>query len=296
MRFLARRRAVLLFLALLALLGALASRSRGGAVPAAERAFYAAVEGPLESAARLRQRTSGRLGEIFRRQRLSDQVAELEARLAAAELDRTELEDARLENQRLAALLDLKQRTPGTVRAARVIASEVSGTLRSVVIDAGARDGVSKDAAVLAADGLVGRVLRTGDRTSVVQLVADAASGLGVLDERSRVQGVLVGTGSGRCRLKYVPNLEDVRAGDRIVASGLDGIYPKGFLVGVVAQAAPGPDAFQAIQVDPAARLDRLETVLVFVRPEAAGSARLQDGLAAAREPSRAPGRTRGRP
>jgi len=114
-------------------------------------------------------------------------------------------------------------------------------------------------------------------------LLTDAAMGLAVSDERTRVQGVLVGSGAGDGRVKYVPNLEDVQAGDRFVASGLDGIFPKGVLVGVVSEARQGADAFQQIRVRPAVQFERLETVLVSVRPEAAAAAP-RPQLAAARD------------
>ena len=281
-----RLRAGLLLVFLLVLLGTSAYRSRSGRVSPGEALLYAALERPLYMASSLSGRVANAVSEVLRREHLHARVAALEARVAELELEKGELAEAGRESQRLQALLGMRQKSAVGSRAARVIASDASGPLRSIVIDVGNRDGVHKDAAVLSPDGLVGRVLKLGERSSVVQLLADVASGVGVLDERSRVQGVMVGSGREACRLRYVPNLEDVRVGDRIVASGLDGIYPKGVTVGVVAEVNPGPDAFQEIRVDPAVRLHRLETLLVLVSPGASNPTGLKNGIAEALLPT----------
>jgi len=66
-------------------------------------------------------------------------------------------------------------------------------------------------------------------------------------------------------RMEYVSNLEDVRVGDRVVTSGTDGIYPRGFAIGTVADVAPGVGLYLVIGVDPAVEFSKLEEVLVVV-------------------------------
>jgi rod shape-determining protein MreC len=252
---------------LLVALGAVAVRSSRGPGSGLQAELQRWLETPLRLAAGVAVRARATLAEVFRREHLHRRVAELEQRLAEVELERSRLAEAGRENQRLLALLGVRERVTGSLRGARVIAAEPTGTVRSVVIDAGLADGVEADAAVLVGEGLVGRVVRAGASTAVVQLLSDSSAGVAVLVERSRVQGVLVGSGRRGCRLKYVPTGEDVRAGDRLLSSGLDGIYAPGVPVGTIAAVGDGGDGFQEVEVEPAAALDRLETVLVWSRP-----------------------------
>lgn len=277
-----RRRTGTFLLLLLVALGYVALQSREGRFERVQSALYLVAEVPVSALSWATEHGRGAAADLFRREHLRARITNLERRLAALEVERASLTEAGRENERLEELLALKQQTRAATRGARILSADVSGAFRSVVIDAGARDGVRKDAAVVAADGLVGRVVKVGASTAVVQLVDDAASGVGVVVERSRVQGVLVGAGRLECRLKYVPNLEDVKAEDRVLASGLDGIYPKGVLVGTVTSAGAGADAFLDVKVRPAVALARLETVLVFVPPGDGAIAPLRDGLAEA--------------
>ena len=277
-----RRRTGLLLALLVAVLGYVSIESRKGGAPAAERLLLYALEVPVEAIASLGSRVATTVHETFRREQLHQRISELDARIAELELERATLEDTVREHGRLADLLELRMRTSLGSRAARVIAGDASGALRSIVLDAGRRDGVERDAAVLSSDGLVGRVLKVGEQSAVVQLLSDGSSGMGALIARSRVQGVLVGSARGDCRLKYVPNQEDVRPGDRVLASGLDGIYPKGVLAGVVSEVRVGDDVFQDIRVTLSVPLARLETVLVLVGPGAPPASSLRDGLAEA--------------
>ena len=88
----------------------------------------------------------------------------------------------------------------------------------------------------------------------------------GALIERTRASGVVVGTDDdAMLRMEYVSNLEDVRVGDRIVTSGIDGIYPKGFLIGTVTTVAEGVGLYWAIQVEPVVEFSQIEDVLVVL-------------------------------
>src|SRR5256885_1905951 len=120
------------------------------------------------------------------------------------------------------ALLDIRQRT-GYLFAAVVI-----GHIIVISAQVNTRRGVPLLEAVVAPAGVVGRVIMPGAFASKVQLLIDRNAAAGVLDERSRAQGVVVGTGTGRLKMDYVPSSADVKVGDRIVTSGIDGIYPKG--------------------------------------------------------------------
>jgi rod shape-determining protein MreC len=173
------------------------------------------------------------------------------------------------EAARLRELLEIRQLLPLDTLPAQVVAHEGMPWFRSLTIDRGEADGVRLDAPVLSPTGVVGRVFATGPHAARVQVLLDRDSGAGVLLERSRVQGVVAGqvagpgSGEGDLLLKYVPERADVVVGDLVVTSGTDRIYPKGLLVGRVRVVGEGSGLFREIRVEPSARFDRLEEVLV---------------------------------
>ena len=82
--------------------------------------------------------------------------------------------------------------------------------------------------AVISPAGVVGRVILPSPRAAKVQMLIDRNAAVGALIERTRAQGVVVGEGD-TLRMEYVPGTADVKEGDLVVTSGIDGIYPKGF-------------------------------------------------------------------
>jgi rod shape-determining protein MreC len=192
------------------------------------------------------------------------------------ELNR-EIADLRLELQTqralaqqtrsLERLLELRQTVALPTLSARVIATDATPYFRTLTIDRGRQDGVRPDLAVIAPDGVVGRVVGSpGPRAAQVQLLIDRNAAAGALIERTRDSGVIVGTGdSTLLQLEYVSNLVDVRVGDEIVTSGIDGIYPKGFRIGVVNHVVDGVGLYQQIRVSPVIEFSKIEDVLVVL-------------------------------
>jgi len=196
-----------------------------------------------------------------------------------AEIERLRLAQVRLNEdaeqaRRLQILLGFKEQFIAQTMAAQVIGSSGSEQSRSVYIDKGYRDGVRPDMAVITADGIVGKVLRVfGGRpfeasTAEVLLINDQSSGVGVILEKSRLQGILRGSVSGQVVMEKVMADEEVKAGDRVLTSGGDQIFPKGFPVGTVTKVASGSELFLNIQVKPAADLAKLEEVLIITKTE----------------------------
>src|SRR5262249_24079105 len=132
-------------------------------------------------------------------------------------------------------------------------------------IDKGARDGVRSDMAVIAPLGVVGRVVVPGPRSAKVQLLVDHNAAAGAIIERSRAQGVVVGSGDNMLRLEYGSEIVDVNMGDEVVTSGIDGIYPKGFAIGRVESVEKAGGAYKRITVRPAVDFSALEQVLVVL-------------------------------
>lgn len=182
---------------------------------------------------------------------------------------------------RLAALLSFRKSNPRLpLLAAEVISASLAPLSKIVYIDRGAHDGVHKNMAVITPNGVVGKILEVFPSSSEVLLVTDRESGVGALLAGSRVEGVAKGTGGPDLHMDYVEKGEKVQAGQAVLTSGLDQIFPKDVPVGTVVSARPGK-VFEKITVRPAAKLDRLEDVLVILlrsQPPAPSSAKSASG------------------
>ena len=163
----------------------------------------------------------------------------------------------------LQELLHLKNETPLATMPAAVIASGASPDFRTMTLDKGSSQGLHADMAVIAPEGIVGRVILPTPRAAKVQLITDRNAAAAGLVERTRAQGVVVGNGTDRVRLEYVPGTADLKIGDRVVTSGIDGIYPKGFVIGQIESIERRSGDFSNVVVRPAVNLSALETVLV---------------------------------
>ena len=215
-----------------------------------------------------------------------------ENRSLKAQIERMSLEQVRTSQdadqaRRLQALLAFKEQFISRTMAAQVIGGSGSELSRSVYIDKGESDGIKPDMAVITADGIVGKVLRVYGSTALVLLIDDQTSGVGAILDKARLQGILRGTPSGEVVLEKVMSDETVPAGELVLTSGGDGIFPKGLLVGRVTKVSQGSELFLNIRVRPAADLSRLEEVLVVTKiderqaePDHAGTARAIDILA----------------
>jgi rod shape-determining protein MreC len=154
--------------------------------------------------------------------------------------------------------------------AAAVISRDGVPWFRSLTLNRGSSSGVRLNAPVMSPTGVVGRVIAVGPWAARVQVLLDRDSGAGVLIERTRVSGVVSGRvaepGAEELVMRYVPERADVVTGDVVVTSGVDGIFPKGLVVGRVSYVGEGAGLLKDVRVQPSARFDRLEEVLVVLR------------------------------
>ena len=177
------------------------------------------------------------------------------------------------QSQSLQQLLGLKTSIQVQTTAANVIAGGASPDFRTVTIDKGTNDRLHADMAVIAPAGVVGRIIMPAVRASKVQLLIDRNAAAGAIDERTRAQGVVVGTGADELRMDYVAGSADVKAGDMVVTSGIDGIYPKGFVIGQIQSVRRGAGEYSAVVIRPAVDFSALEEVLVVLTPPAGAEA-----------------------
>ena len=191
---------------------------------------------------------------------------ELRVQLASAESRIVELSEQAAESGRLRAMLNFKHQLPFQTVAAEVIASSPGENSNAIFIGKGVDAGLTADLAVMTPEGIVGKTIAVFPRSSQVLLLTDSSSGVGVLLEKTRVQGVLKGDSQNLCLIRYIMNDEPVTFGETVLTSGLDQIYPKGLPVGVVVQASAG-NIYKNVEVKPAVDLSRLENVLVVLKP-----------------------------
>jgi len=194
---------------------------------------------------------------------LKQQIGELRVRLQ-------EERGLAQQSQSLQKLLDLKTSTALSTTAASVIAGGASPEFRTITIDKGTGEGLHADMAVIAPAGVVGRVIQPSSRASKVQLLIDRNAAAGAIIERTRAQGVVIGTGADQLRMDYVPGSADVKAGDTVVTSGIDGIYPKGFVIGQIQSVRRGAGEYSSIVIRPAVDFTSLEAVLIVLTPSPA--------------------------
>jgi rod shape-determining protein MreC len=150
--------------------------------------------------------------------------------------------------------------------AANVIARDASIWFRRLTIDRGSNDGVKMSMPVTTAGGIVGRVVALGPNFAEVQLITDHHAGAGAMLQKSRDMGVVKGLDNGRCELRDVPSGRDIQVGEVVESTGLDGIYPKGLMLGTIESVEDDPNApWHRLIVKPSAPLDRLEYVMVLL-------------------------------
>ena len=178
-----------------------------------------------------------------------------------------ELTENRAAVARLNSLLGLRDAYPHILmKPGRVLAWGPGPWFRSVIINLGERDGLALDQAVIHDRGVVGRVMETSPHYARVLLATDFSSSIDAFVQRSRAPGILNGEGGNRMTLSYVRKDEDVRPGDQVVTSGLDGFFPGGLALGTVSRVnRQGAGLFLEVEVMAQTPFDRLEEVMVLV-------------------------------
>ena len=169
--------------------------------------------------------------------------------------------------KRLEELLRFRSTFAGEAIASQIIGRDPLPWSRTVTINKGADDGIGKNAAVLSQLGVVGQTIATSSHAARVLLITDHNSGVDAVIQRSRARGIVKGALDGGCVMKYLDREASIEAGDLVVTSGLDGIFPKGIVIGEVTEVIPGPRGLlKEAEVKPSAPLEQLEEVLIVTR------------------------------
>ena len=190
--------------------------------------------------------------------RLLKQLQETEATLNRSR-------EALATNASLRRLLEFKNSLNRPMIAATVIGKDPSVLFRSVIIDQGSSKGLAKGSPVVNADGVVGQVFTTSPNYAKVLLAIAPSSAIDVMLQKSRIRGMLKGTGELVYKLEYILKTIDVEEGEQVVTAGYGGVFPTGLPVGVVSKVIKKPRGmFHEIEVTPSVDYQTLEHLLVI--------------------------------
>ncbi len=185
--------------------------------------------------------------------------------LSELEQKNLQLHEQEFENKKLKKLLRMKRQIKIESIGAEVIGYAPSKWERAVIINRGSNDGVKIGSPVLTDEGIAGQVVALSLNTSKVLLIIDRTSAVAVFLQKSRARGILEGGGKEFCYLKYIVKNFDIQIGDKILTSGLDNVFPKGFLIGYISDFQPSTNGlFDIVKAIPAIDFTKLEHVIVL--------------------------------
>lgn len=233
--------------------------------------FFLDMVSPVSSAfAKIFRPIKDGFVNLFHLPSLSKERADLQKEVAQLRTERIASRELVAENQELRELLKWQQ----TQAELEMVGTDIIGQSpdnwqRLMIVSKGSSSGVKKYMGVATEEGLVGRVISVGSRSSVVQLITDSRSGVGARDQRSRETGIVEGRNEEVIR--FVPMREDadVRPGDIIETSGLGGTVPPGIVIGRVSEVKKRSSGLaRFVEVKPFVRFSKLNKVLIIITPE----------------------------
>lgn len=226
------------------------------------------VSWPLEAISGIHDGIANMWSRYLALQGVEEENRQLRRDLDALQGQNNQLLESASATKRLTALLEFKAQARPTMIAAQVIGRDTGNWYRTIILDKGQADGIQADMGVITPAGVVGRIVKTTAATSVVLLVTDPNNAIAGLIQRTRDEGIVEGTMQGLAHLKYIPLLSGVRAGDRVVTSGLVGGFPRGLAIGTITSIDKEEGAlFQSADLTPDVDGNRVEEVLVIQSP-----------------------------
>lgn len=231
------------------------------------------VSAPVRFAEWLRENVSGYAGILEENQRLKEERIRLEARLAKF----SALEQ---ENIRLRALLGASIKIGEHFLIAELLSINLVPYEHLVLANKGSNIGVHVGQPVFDARGVVGQVLRVSPVSAEVMLITDPNHAIPVQVERNELRTIAVGTGRiDRLILPYLSGSADIREGDRLVTSGMGGVFPAGYPVATVVDISNTGSSLAKVSAEPIAPLDRIhEVLLVWTRSDVQSQDKVREG------------------
>ena len=173
------------------------------------------------------------------------------------------------ENLRLKSIVEFNAPLEGQKIVAQVIAQDLSPEYRMIRVNKGEAQGVKTGMAVIALEGIVGRVIRVGPEFSDVLTILDIKFAVDAIVQRNRIRGIVEGLGGSILTMKYLRRTDDVQEGDIVVSSGIGGIFPKGLSVGRVVKVEKKNFGInQNVGLVPAVDFQKLEEITLIDPPK----------------------------
>lgn len=192
----------------------------------------------------------------------------LQKKIAELSKELFELSSLKQENVRLKSLLSFGEKIPYKKVLGQIIGWDASSEYKILRIDKGSVDGIRVKSAVITAQGLVGYTYKVYENYSDILTIIDSNNKVDVIIDRTRTHGIIEGTSHMNCRMKYVPQSEEVFIGDILVTAGLSLFYPKGIKVGEISNVKISPESLtQEIVIKPTVDFTKLEEVVVLTTP-----------------------------
>ena len=205
------------------------------------------------------------------RSELLDQNRLLTKQNAELQIRSLQLEPLQRENDRLRQMLGWQRQSAWQLHPATVLSRDPANWWRGVQIDIGSHDGVKLDMPVITGDGLVGRISAVSFATAQVTLIGSQDCKVAAIVERSGENGIINGGASSidfsLVTLSFLPSGSNLKPGQRVITSGEGRIFPKGILVGLVAEESRQVEmGYNEAKVKLAANIGALEEVWVIMR------------------------------
>jgi rod shape-determining protein MreC len=177
------------------------------------------------------------------------------------------LREARLENDRLRALLGLKQRSPFRLVAADVVGRNLQMLRNTITLNVGESQGVKPDMPIISDAGLVGRVIGTSTNYSIGQIILNKDFRAGAKILRSRIDCIVAWSGGENVHLNNIAKKLDVRVGDIVVTSEYSSLFPPGIVIGTVSSVSETPRSlFKDVEVSLSVNMNTLEQAFVVLQ------------------------------
>lgn len=231
------------------------------------RSFLTSAVSPLFYAASLPESLiSGASEQLMSQQQLLSANSRLKERLLQQEAQLQLLSYLQQENDKLRALLGSAPVVQGQRLIAEVLAVYSHPFSHQIVLNKGTNDGVSVHQPIIDEKGVVGQIVSVGPSSSRALLISDNTHAISVRAERTGIRTVAEGIGQwDMLRVIHLPLSTDIREGDRLSTSGLDGRFPEGYPVAEVVQVIrDASQPFMSVYAKPYASLDRIRHVLIL--------------------------------
>ena len=204
---------------------------------------------------------------------LMDENTQIAIELQRLRYELSQIKMLKRENQQLRDLMGLSGHITNRLVASRVIARDINGWWQMARLNKGSKDGIATDMPVIAAEGLVGRIIGVSARTSDILFPVDPSCKISARLSRLDAFGIVRGKGvslrgDAQCRMDFILKEHDIIPGDEVMTSGLGGVYPAGLVIGYVEHAyLDRSGLYQYADIVPAVDLRSLNMVLIVVSP-----------------------------